>query len=62
MTITVYWASLEREWMLAKEPESVAKLFYEKDLHDPTNNNAQLNYCPSFNKNLKNLKTFLLAS
>ena len=55
MAITVYWASLEREWMLAKEPESVAKLFYEKDMHDTDNLNAQLNYCPSFNKNLKNV-------
>jgi len=55
MAITVYWASLEKEWMLAKEPESVAKIFYEKDMHDTDNVNAQLNYCPSFNTNLKNL-------
>ena len=53
MTTIVYWASLEREWMLAKEPEPVAKIFYEKNLHDSKNKNAQLNYCHSFNENLK---------
>ena len=55
MTAIVYWASLEKEWMLAKEPEPVSKIFYEKNLHNSKNKNAQLNYCPSFNENLKNL-------
>jgi hypothetical protein len=55
MTINVYWACIEPEWMLAQEPESVASIFYKKNLHDSKNGMAMLNHCPSFNKNLKNL-------
>jgi hypothetical protein len=55
MTTNVYWACIEPEWMLAQEPESVASIFYKKNLHDSKNGMAMLNHCPSFNKNLKNL-------
>jgi len=55
MTINVYWACIEKEWMLASEPDSVASTFYKKDLIDPNNRNSQINYCPAFNDNLKNL-------
>lgn len=57
MAITVYWASLEPEWMAAEEPESVASIFYKKGLHDSNNPRTQMNYCPSFNAYLKNLYT-----
>jgi hypothetical protein len=57
MTITVYWACLEDQWMLAKEPESVSSIFYKKNLHDKNNPESCLNYCPAFNKNLTNLFT-----
>lgn len=55
MSINVYWACLEDQWQLANEPESVASVFYKKGLHDKTNPQSCINYCPSFNKNLTNL-------
>lgn len=55
MTINVYWASAEKEWMLATAPESVASTFYKKDLIDLNNRNSQINFCPAFNDQLKNL-------
>jgi hypothetical protein len=55
MAINVYWASTEKEWMLANEPEAISSVFYKKDLTDPNNEYSMVNYCPSFNSNLKNL-------
>lgn len=55
MSITVYWACLENEWMRAKEPENVLKKFYSLGIHDSNSNKTSLNYCPAFNKNLKNV-------
>jgi hypothetical protein len=57
MSITVYWACLEDQWMLAKEPESVASVFYKKGMYDKNNPGTCLNYCPVFNSNLQNLFT-----
>jgi hypothetical protein len=34
MSINVYWTILEDEWMSAKKPESLAKNFYERRLHE----------------------------
>ena len=51
MTINVYWACLENEWMLAEEPEPVANIFYKKNIeHD-----YDLKKCPAFKDNLKNV-------
>lgn len=55
MAINVYWASLEDQWMLAKQPDPVGPLFYKKGLFDKNNPATCLNYCPAFNKNLTNL-------
>ena len=56
MSINVYWACLENEWMRAKTPEKVSKRFYEKGIKDINfNSPSAINYCPSFNKELKNL-------
>ncbi len=57
--INVYWACLEEEWMLAEPPSSVANIFYErynfkKEQQSPA---SQIQYCPAFNGNLKNLFT-----
>jgi hypothetical protein len=52
MTIKIYWANIEKEWMRAKEPESVLKLFSEK--HKNNNINFTLK-CPSFKEHLKNV-------
>lgn len=57
MAITVYWACLEDNWMAADEPKSVSEIFYNKNIIDPSNRGSMINYCPSFNKNLKNLYT-----
>jgi hypothetical protein len=58
-SVNVYWACLEREWMLAEPPSSVSDIFYEKynfkkEQQPPL---SQIQYCPSFNGNLKNLFT-----
>ena len=56
MSITVYWASTEKEWLLAKEPELVSTLFYNKHKKLSSKNLLQkLNKCPAFNDNLYNL-------
>jgi hypothetical protein len=55
MTINVYWACIEKEWMLATPPDSVASVFYKKDLIEDGNRSSQINYCPAFNDNLKNV-------
>jgi hypothetical protein len=41
--------------MLATPPDSVSSVFYKKDLIDDNNRSSQINYCPAFNDNLKNL-------
>lgn len=55
MTINVYWACLEEQWMLAKEPESVSSIFYQKYTPNKQEPLSQINYCPAFNGHLKNL-------
>ena len=57
MSITVYWACLENEWMRATEPESVSKRFYKnkKIISKDKNNLNALNYCPVFNNRISNL-------
>lgn len=55
MTINIYWASLQEEWIRAEEPSSVSKNFYSKNIHDSKDSKLNLNYCPGFNKNIKNL-------
>lgn len=55
MTINIYWASIEEEWQRAEEPESVTKIFYKKGIHETQNENLNVNMCPGFNTNLKNL-------
>lgn len=54
MTINIYWACLEDQWMLASQPEPVIDLFHNKNLigSEPL---SKINYCPSFNANMKNL-------
>lgn len=55
MSINVYWACFESEWMRAKEPFSVSKTFYSSNIANSNYGGTSLNYCPAFNKNLKNL-------
>jgi hypothetical protein len=56
MSIIVYWASTEDEWMRAKEPEPIYKNFL-KNLEDKT---TSIELCPSIKDYMKN--TFSLKS
>lgn len=55
MTIKVYWACIEDEWLRASEPEAVSKIFYKSNLFDKTDSGLDMNRCPAFNDNLKNV-------
>lgn len=57
MSINVYWACCEDQWMMAESPDSVMTLFYEKKLYDKVNPNNQINFCPAFKDNLINVFT-----
>jgi hypothetical protein len=57
MSITIYWASLNDEWMRATSPEPILKRFY-KDYDISSKEKTSLkaiNYCPVFNERIKNL-------
>jgi hypothetical protein len=51
MSITVYWACDEEEWMRAKEPEPIYKNFL-KNIQDK---NTSINFCPSIKEYMKNI-------
>lgn len=54
--ITVYWACWEDTWMRASKPELVSKRFYSKGIKDTElRSNMGINFCPAFNRSLKNL-------
>ena len=57
MSITIYWACLEDEWMAATPPESVASSFYKKHMVDKSTDMSNIGPCPGFNGNLKNVFT-----
>lgn len=50
MSINVYWACLENEWMRAEKPESLEKRFYS----NPKINSSIIK-CPAFKDSLKNI-------
>lgn len=55
MSINVYWACLEDSWLLAEQPESVSSKFYSTHTFTRDEPQSNINYCPAFNDNLKNL-------
>jgi hypothetical protein len=56
MSITVYWACLEDEWIKASEPEKISKRFYNLGIrNDNKDSFSSINYCPVFNESLKNI-------
>jgi len=57
MSINIYWASIEKEYMLATPPEHVMSTFHKKKFIDPDNRNSYIHYCPAFNDNFKNVFT-----
>jgi hypothetical protein len=56
MTINVYWACLEKEWLRAEEPEPLHKIFYNKiNISDPKNKKTNVNFCPAFKDEINNV-------
>ena len=55
MSITIYWACLEDEWIKATEPEKVSQRFYSMGIkNDNMSSPMAINYCPVFNGSLTN--------
>jgi len=57
MSINIYWACLEDQWMLATPPETVSEHFYKNRTFNKSEPSSLINFCPAFNANLKNLFT-----
>jgi hypothetical protein len=56
MSINVYWACYEDEWIRSSEPEKVSERFYKQEIISKDKNSPiALNYCPAFNKQIQNL-------
>jgi len=55
MTIKVYWACNEYEWMRASEPSPVSKSYYNNFKHNDLSPLTSINRCPSFNDYMSNL-------
>lgn len=55
MTIKIYWACNEYEWMRASEPTAVSKKYYSKFKSDDRSELKSINRCPAFNNYLNNL-------
>jgi len=56
MSITIYWACTEKEWIKASQPEEVKKRFYNLGIKDKNrNSDSAINYCPVFNESLNNI-------
>ena len=58
--INVYWSCLDENWLRAEEPESVLKSYFRSNKYEGHNDKLELQYCPGFNNNLKNV--FLVKS
>ena len=55
MSITIYWACIEDEWIKATEPEPVIKRFYNLGIkNEDAGAFDAINHCPVFNESLKN--------
>jgi hypothetical protein len=54
MTINVYWACIDENWMLAREPEPVRDSLLKLNIitNDP---DTHINKCPAFQDHIKNL-------
>jgi len=60
MSINVYWACIESEWMEASEPRSVYKSITGSSFIDKNNQYTRIDMCPSIRE--KNKNTFELKS
>ena len=59
-TINVYWSCIENEWLRAKPPIPLTKLFYEDKKGIESFEHTDMHKCPAFNRRFKN--TFGLKS
>jgi hypothetical protein len=55
MSINVYWACLEEEWLRAKKPIPLSKLFYDKKLYINKDSLSGINACPAVNDDMQNV-------
>ena len=56
MTINVYWACVEKEWIKAEKPEKVLNRFYSLGFgNTDISNPGAINHCPVFNETLNNV-------
>lgn len=55
MTIKVYWACFEDEWIRAEEPESVLKRLFKNKPPDINNQPNNTSRCPAIGNALKNM-------
>ena len=55
MTINIYWSCFEKEWMRAREPESILKRLFSIKKSDSSNPNNNINQCPAMYSYLKNV-------
>jgi hypothetical protein len=60
MSINVYWAVIENDWMIAKEPESLIKRAASNYFVEEGNDLTRILFCPAVSSSLKN--TFMLKS
>jgi len=56
MSINVYWACVEKEWIKAEKPEKVSDRFYNLGFgHQDASDPGGINHCPVFNQTLNNV-------
>ena len=56
MSINVYWTCIEKEWLRAREPEPLNKIFYNNvKITDPSNSKTNINFCPAFKDEVNNV-------
>jgi len=56
MSINVYWACVEKEWVKAEKPEKVSDRFYNLGFgHVDASDPGGINHCPVFNQTLNNV-------
>jgi hypothetical protein len=53
--MNVYWACTDDNWLRSETPESVLNLYFKSEKYDGKNKNLNLQHCPGFKDNLKNL-------
>ena len=56
VSINVYWTCIEKEWLRAREPEPLNKIFYNNvKITDPSNSKTHINFCPAFKDEVNNV-------